>query len=187
MHVKRTRNRVVIAREIYFFFPLLLLLIPIRLILALMIAVAVHELFHIAAIRWMKIPIDSVCFGIRGAKINTAPMSRSQELICSAAGPLGGFSLLLLFRWIPIIALAGAVQSLYNLIPIYPADGSRVLSCIVYMLFSEKTAQKVQYMVEIFALSAIMAVAIYGCIWLRLGILPLCIGICLVLQAAKRK
>ena len=185
--MRRNRTRVIIAREIYFYFPLLLLLVPIRLILALLLAVAVHEAFHIAAIRCLKIPVRSIYVGIRGMIIETPTMSPMQELLCSAAGPLGGTVLLLFLRWLPLVALVSAIQTLYNLLPIYPTDGGRVLRCITNLLLPENVAGTVINITENLTRIAIVAGGIFLIFWLHLGILPMLLVLSVLLGWQKRK
>ncbi len=175
------------SRSLYVYFALLLLMIPVRLFFAVAVSAAVHELFHIAAIRLMKIRINSIYIGIRGARIETQPMTDQQELLCALSGPIGGFMLLLLFRWMPVIALTGTIQSLYNLLPLYPTDGGRVLQCAAKLLLPDRIADKIVLVAEIATLSAIVAFGVYGSLWLRLGIIPAAFAISLLLRSARRK
>ena len=114
-------------------------------------------------------------------------MKPSYELVCALAGPAGGLLLLLLLRWMPVIALTGAVQSMYNLLPIYPTDGGRALRCGVQLLWPDKTAHKISYIIETVALSFIIAFCVYGSVCLRLGIIPILFGASLLLRSAKSK
>lgn len=175
------------SRALYIYAALLLLLIPVRLLFAAAVSAAVHELCHIAAVRLMGLQVYSVHIGVRGAVIRTQPMKPGQELLCALAGPASGLLLLLLVRWLPVIALTGAVQSLYNLLPIYPIDGGRALRCGVKILWSDSTALKVCYIIEIVTLSVITAFCVYGSVWLRLGIIPVLFGTSLLLRSANSK
>ena len=59
--------------------------------------------------------------------METASMSPVREAICALAGPLGSFSLLLISEYFPEAAVCGLIQGAYNLIPIFPLDGGRVV------------------------------------------------------------
>ena len=109
---------------------LLLLLAPLNLVFSFYVAATVHELSHILALRLFHVPIYSISLGISGAVIHTAPICPKQELICAAAGPAGSFLCILLLRTFPLAALFGLIQGIYNLLPVYPMDGGRMLRCI---------------------------------------------------------
>lgn len=175
-----------VSKILYIYLALLLLIIPLRLIFAAVVSAIIHELFHIAAIRLMKIPIYSIHIGVRGAVIETQTMNERQELLCALSGPVGGLLLLLLVRWIPVIALTAAVQSLYNLLPLYPTDGGRVLQCSARLLWPV-IASRIVYITEVITLSVIVAFSVYGSVWLRLGIIPAAFAASLLLRTAKRK
>jgi Zn-dependent protease len=112
-----------------------ILLLPLRWLLALLLAGTVHELFHMAALCLLNVPIHTVHIGFRGAYISTAPMSPRQEILASAAGPAGSLVLILFLRFFPELALCGLVQGLYNLLTLYPGDGGRIQRCILRPAF----------------------------------------------------
>lgn len=112
---------------------LCLYLLPLRWVLGAVCAGAVHEFGHLLALRLTGATVYSVSFRGFGAKIETSPLERIQELCCALAGPVGSLSLLLFCNGFPEAALCGLVQGLFNLLPVYPMDGGRVLRC----LFSE--------------------------------------------------
>ena len=108
-----------------------LLTVPLGWITAGLFAAMIHEVCHILVIIVLKLPIYGLSVGLSGAKIHTAPLLPWQEFICAAAGPVGSFlCVLLVHRW-PMIALCGLVQGSFNLLPIYPLDGGRILRCLL--------------------------------------------------------
>ena len=183
------RNRMAISftRGMFLYIALLLMMIPFRLFAAVVISAVIHECFHIASIRIMGKEIHALQIGPRGAIIHTQIMSDKEELICALAGPLSGFFLIFFFKWTPVIALTGFVHSLYNLLPIYPTDGGRILRCGMRLLFPCNVADKVQYWTEVVTLSIISAVCAYGTVFLRLGIIPAILAAALLLKSSKRK
>ena len=106
---------------------LAILLVPLNWLTAVVAAAAFHEGCHYLAARMLKVPIYGirVCWG--GCRMDTGPMERNQEILCAAAGPLGSLLLVFLIRWFPRLAICAAVQGTFNLLPLYPMDGGRIV------------------------------------------------------------
>lgn len=147
---------------------MLVLVLPMRWILAAMSAALVHELSHIAAVKLCGGNIQDFYIGSRGALIRAEAMSRWKTLICVLAGPVGSLLLLPLLQWIPRIAFCGLVHAAYNLVPLYPLDGGRALHC----LFNDKACK----VIESIFLGGIFAAAVYLSVFLRLGLFPLAVA-----------
>ena len=76
------------------------------------------------------------------------------ECLCALAGPLG--SLILAFLPFSTLALCGLVQGLFNLLPIMPLDGGRILG-----YFLEMTLPRYREKIEICMELLLLAGAIY--------------------------
>ena len=113
---------------------LCVLLLPMNWLLGWLVAVSVHEGGHIIALKLCRLPIRGIRIGLWGAEISVPVMSPGQELICAAAGPVFSFMLLFAAGWIPVAPLIGMVQGLFNLLPIYPLDGGRMLRSVRMMI-----------------------------------------------------
>ena len=114
----------------YIMLSLYLLLLPLQWIGAILAAATVHELGHLAALWLTDTPVRRVTLGPLGACIESAPMEKGERIFCSLAGPLAGAALVLLCSAAPKIAVCAAVQTAYNLLPVYPLDGGQILCAL---------------------------------------------------------
>lgn len=166
---------------------MMLLMLPLKWLFAAAIAAMYHELCHMVAIRLCRGDIHRLSLSAEGASLDISSLSAAQELICSLAGPIGGLCLLFFAQWIPRIAVCAAFQSLYNLLPIYPLDGGRALWCGITMIMPEDRAVKFCKGVEVVCLTAILLTALYGAVFLKLGVSSLFPAILIVAHTKFRK
>ena len=123
-------SRLQVSSGVFFLGVLWLLLLPPAWGMGAILAASVHELGHLLAILACGGEVLDFTIGCDGAKMETTPMAAGREILCALAGPLGSFSLLAIGNHFPEAALCGMVQGLYNLLPIYPLDGGRVIRCL---------------------------------------------------------
>ena len=166
---------------------LMLLILPLNWLLAAATAACFHELCHYFSLRLCCVPVYRIKVSGRGAVIDTAPMNLRQEFFCALAGPLGGLCLLLFLRWIPRIAICGAVQSLFNLLPIYPLDGGRALGCIANRFLPPHRAASLLTWTARICLCGIVLLGLLATLRYHLGLLPLLLAIILWIRSKKRK
>lgn len=95
--------------------------------LSLLAATTIHEIGHILCITYMGAGVTSLTLRFGGAVMDTTPLTYGQEVVCSLGGPLASLLLLLFRQRFPWLGFWGAVQGLYNLLPVYPLDGGRAL------------------------------------------------------------
>ena len=124
------------------------LVLPLKWLLAAALAVAVHELFHVMAIRLCggRVSAGEISFG--RMKIHTSALNSKQELFCTAAGPVGSALLLLTARWMPRVALIGVIHCVFNLLPIYPMDGGRILCSGLTLVLGRQRAERICLLVS---------------------------------------
>jgi len=113
-------------------------LIPLRLLLSWCCAVVVHELGHWSVLRILRIPVVSLTLSARGVVMETGNMHSGEELLCAAAGPLCSILLSMTAGYLPFIAVCSAIQGIYNLIPMLPLDGGRIVQSLVEILIPGK-------------------------------------------------
>ena len=105
---------------------LAVLLLPLRVLLGIVLAAAIHEIGHLAAMYFLGVPVLGIVLRPGGARIEAGPMEPGEEVICALAGPVAGAVTIFAWKWFPELAVAGFIQTVFNLIPIYPLDGGRV-------------------------------------------------------------
>lgn len=137
-----------------------ILLLPAQWLLAGLAAATFHELCHYGMIRLCGGQVSELRIGGGGAVMVTDPLSSGKECLCALAGPAGGVLLLLAGRWIPRIAVCAAVQSVFNLLPLFPLDGGRAFRCFMEMLFSKRCAMKICEGVEFLCLLLMLILAL---------------------------
>lgn len=121
----------------------LLLTLPLRWLMAAVFAAGVHEICHVLAVRLCGGRIFRIQIGPAGAALETDSLSFPREMLCALAGPAGSLLLLFLGKWFPEAAICGAVQGIYNLLPVYPLDGGRALRCFLGMVLPGKEGERV--------------------------------------------
>ena len=112
------------------FFPvlaLMLLLFPLRFLVGVLLAALIHELGHLLALKIAGGRVLSIRLRSFGARIEAAPMSTGRSALCALAGPAAGALTIFAYKTFPELALAGLVQTVFNLLPVYPLDGGRAL------------------------------------------------------------
>lgn len=184
MAYQRNRTPVSISAGAFLLGALLLLILPLKWLLAAVCAAFIHELCHLAAMKLTGSQVHEICIGRGGAAIKIGPMDSGRELICALSGPIGGLLLLLFARWIPRIAICAGIQSVYNLLPIYPLDGGRALRCAAAMHLRPETGERLCDVAEKLCKAALVGLAFYASFALRLGFLPV-VGVCVILLKTK--
>ena len=181
------RSRIEVLPSAYFAAAALLLLVPLRWLLAWLLAASVHELGHILAIHFCGGRIRKLEIGAAGASIEILPMPPPREMICALSGPAGGLLLVLLFRQLPYAAFCALIQSAYNLLPIYPLDGGRVLRCVLEWFLGQHRGDNILRIIESVLRILFVMFGLSAFFFWNMGALPLLAALLLSLRNRTRK
>ena len=153
-----------------FFAALLIMILPVRWWTGALLAATFHELCHLIAIQLTGSQLTGIIVGPSGSKIETEVLSRGREVLCAAAGPAGSMLFAYIAQGFPEASICAMVQSIYNLLPVFPLDGGRVIRCLLpYPMYRG---------IEVFTLLMFSGLGLWCAIQLKLGILgmiPCCI------------
>ena len=165
----------------------MILVLPLKWIMPAMAAAFIHELCHYLAI----VICSSKTTGIRlysfSACMELPEISRGKELLCALAGPLGGLTLWFLSPWCPRLAICAVIQSAYNLLPIYPLDGGRLLRCFLALLMPPAGAEFTAAFIQWLSIGCLLALSVYIAFAYQTGLFPLLAVLVLAFRAKDAK
>lgn len=139
----------------------------------LLLAVAAHEAGHLFALRWLGAPLRAMRLGFLDARILTGLLSYRQELLAALAGPLVSLACAMALRQAaPVFAAVSLLLGVFNLLPVWPLDGGRVLHAGLCLRLAPARARSWTRRVGLCS----CALALGGALWLAsaygAGMLP---------------
>ena len=117
----------------------------------------IHELGHLAAIWLLGQRLKGVRICPFAVRIEKTRGNAAQEMAVSLAGPLAGALVAGVFGacgWMRGAA-ASLVLTVFNLLPVYPLDGWRLLDLLLEPHVPPQTARKIKIAAGVLALAAI--------------------------------
>lgn len=170
--------QVSIKSNTYIYLTVLLLIMPIQWIISWLVAVTIHELCHFLAVKLCGGKVYKLEIGLGGANMICSTLSDKHRVFAILCGPLGGLVLGCFGRWFPRVALCSFFLSVYNLYPILPFDGGRLLRIKIKSDRVFNLLQRILILIVVFA-------AAFATFYLHLGVLPFAIAIGMWLKNRK--
>ena len=180
-------NIVTISPQTYIVIVLMLLLIPLPWLTGWIMAAVIHELCHYIAVRFCGGKITSIKFSSAGIVLESGYLSTWRSVICSLAGPAGGLLLYVFSKRFPYLAICGFLQSVYNLLPIYPLDGGRAVRAVCLLFFCDSTANKICAGLETVVLVVLLIISTILSAFLKYSIFPSLVVIIYLLRVKNIK
>lgn len=126
----------------------------------------IHELFHLFGALFFKVRVDSITVMPFGFCVKTEPLINFEwykELIIVILGPLSYFFSMFLIRNLYILELISKVGTenanqanlfilCFNLLPIIPLDGGKIIKIILGFFITEKKCMKLSGLISIISL-----------------------------------
>jgi hypothetical protein len=162
----------------------LLLVLPWQWVGAAILAACVHEAGHVLVLLLTGGQIERIIIGGSGAVIETTPMDARRECVCAFAGPVGSALLLLFCHQLPRTAVCALVHCIYNLLPMFPLDGGRILRSILSAALPPVKAKTLEWWIG----RCVLLVVSLGILFMTrsLGVAPLLLGICVLLRERRK-
>lgn len=148
---------------------------PLTIVLSVLLAAALHECGHLAALRAFRVPVEGLRLSALGAVLyarGAQRLSYGRELIVTLAGPaanlLCGFLTALIalcLAWVDGFVLAGAhlLLAAFNLLPVAPLDGSRTLYLAAAFFFGPAVGDAVTAIAGFAVSLTLLGAAVWLC------------------------
>ena len=180
-------NFITVSPKIYIVIVLMLLLVPLPWLAGWVLAALIHELSHCIAVLLCGGKITAIKFSSAGIVLESGYLSTWRSVICSLAGPAGGLLLYVFSKRFPYLAICGFLQSVYNLLPIYPLDGGRAVRAICLLFFCDSTANKICAGLETVVLVVLLIISTILSVFLKYSIFPSLVVIIYLLRMKNIK
>lgn len=164
---------------------IMLLLLPLRWVLAVVFAACFHELCHYVVVCLLGGTVYGLRLGLGGAKMELEPMLPWKETIAALAGPIGSALLMLPVKWMPRLAICGFIHCVFNLLPLFPLDGGRVLRGLLDLIFPDGRGERIFSYFQSILHCFLGAVCIL--IAFQWGLVPAILGAYLVWRQRKKR
>ena len=182
------KNIITVYPEVYGVICLVLMLLPLKLVIAWGLSVFFHELSHWIAIKLTGGHVSRICIKFSGIQMFTSPLSNFQELVCAAAGPIGSLLLFVLcYKYVPLLGVFSLIHSLYNFIPLFPLDGGRIIHSLIAIVFKGHYLNEFSNAFDCTVSALLIIAVIFATFRFTIGPIPLIMVIIMIFNNKKLK
>ena len=137
-------------------------------------ALLLHELGHLLVLHLCSVRVRRLRLGFGDVEMATAPLGYCEELLTAWAGPCVNFLFYLaLWRIVPAFAVVNLLLGVYNLLPILPLDGGRMLLAALYLWLPERLAWLIGRVWSLLVITCLLVLALWAAGAGRAGLLSL--------------
>ena len=170
--IKTILNKISIDKSCYIFIILAILSARFQIVLLISILLLIHECGHFFTALLFKWPTEKIVFypfGGISKFSHDINCSLKEEILVLLMGPImqliGYYFLLSLdifINYYQVITTINYSILIFNLLPIYPLDGGRLLHCFICYFTSYNLSFKIIYFLSYFLLLIILLIFIYN-------------------------
>lgn len=143
-------------------------------VLPIVCAMALHELAHAAAMLACGGRIRRLTLRFADLYLEAAGLGYRQEFFAALAGPLANLACGAAFhvRW-PAFAAYSLILGLYNLLPVWPLDGGRMIRCVLLARLPITQAEHISEIVSFAACAVLLLIGVFLTFFRKSGLWPL--------------
>ena len=171
---------------VYLWLAALLLFLPFDWVLSAFTAALIHEFCHAAVLLLLGGKIRRMRVSLTGCVLDAETDRDYVSFFSILAGPFGSMALLILAQPFPKIAVCGFFHGFYNLLPILPLDGGRMLDLILE-LWIPVYKETVMWWTGWSVCCMLFAAAVWSSLAFSWGIMPILLVLFWIIQMHPRK
>lgn len=158
--------RIRIDLKIFIFLIIFYFTNQIRMYLIIMLFSILHEMGHIMAGLILKMKLEKIELMPFGLSVSFSKgfTTNIKEIFVALAGPIMSLALAIIGSEFEVIVYSNILICLFNLIPLYPLDGGRIIKGILHIILGSEKSENITNKISnvtIIILTVISSIAVY--------------------------